>query len=307
MFTRSDLKGAAKTELKWSYWLSFGVAFVASLIMGIGGGITGRSSGSDTNQIDQIVQSAQENSSNGEVPVGVIIMAVLVAMGAFLLIIAISSLYGIFVSNPIEAGKDHFFATAPYGNRNFEVLFSSFKKGRYGKIVKTLFLRSLYLVLWSLLCALPAIALSILALLPIFTGDPAIMEDTGRLFFTTMVIVYPITLVCMIPAFVKSFSYMMVPYIVAENPEIGAKEAITMSREMMNGHKWFAFVLQLSFFWWYWLGILTCGIGFLFLAPYLEATQAQLYLALRAQKHPEFQPQYYSQPAVEPQPEIPAQ
>lgn len=50
---------------------------------------------------------------------------------------------------------------------------------------------------------------------------------------------------------VKSFSYALTPYIMAENPNIGANEAITMSREMMNGHKGSLFLLKLSFIGWY--------------------------------------------------------
>ena len=50
---------------------------------------------------------------------------------------------------------------------------------------------------------------------------------------------------------IKYFSYYMVPYIVAENPDIRARDAIRLSREMMKGHKWDLFVKQLSFIGWY--------------------------------------------------------
>lgn len=49
---------------------------------------------------------------------------------------------------------------------------------------------------------------------------------------------------------VKSFSYALTPYIMAENPNVGANEAITMSREMMNGNKGKLFFLKLSFIGW---------------------------------------------------------
>ena len=51
--------------------------------------------------------------------------------------------------------------------------------------------------------------------------------------------------------FVKSYSYFLVPYIMAENPTMGANEAITLSRRMMKGHKWECFVMQLSFLGWH--------------------------------------------------------
>lgn len=59
---------------------------------------------------------------------------------------------------------------------------------------------------------------------------------------------------------IKKYSYYMVPYIVAENPDIEWKKAITLSRKMMNGHKWECFVFELSFFLWDALALLTEGI-----------------------------------------------
>ena len=90
------------------------------------------------------------------------------------------------------------------------------------------------------------------------------------------------TLLLFIPGIIKAYSYRMVPYILAEHPELSASEIITRSREMMDGHKWNAFVLDLSFLGWYLLGILTLGIVNLFwTSPYKQSTDAALYLALR--------------------------
>ena len=73
----------------------------------------------------------------------------------------------------------------------------------------------------------------------------------------------------------------MVPYIVKDNPELSATEVITKSREMMNGNKWRAFVLDLSFLGWIILSIITCGILFVFWTyPYIESTNAALYSEL---------------------------
>ena len=81
---------------------------------------------------------------------------------------------------------------------------------------------------------------------------------------------------------IKHFSYLLVPYIVSENPDMKANEAITLSRKMMNGHKWEAFKLYLSFIGWLLLAILTFGLlEFLFVAPYLDATKAEYYAQLR--------------------------
>ena len=89
------------------------------------------------------------------------------------------------------------------------------------------------------------------------------------------------TLLFIIPGIIKTYAYRMVPYIMADNPEMNATDAITLSRNMMDGEKFDAFVLDLSFIGWYLLGILACGIGVLFVNPYKFSTDAQLYLVIR--------------------------
>lgn len=81
---------------------------------------------------------------------------------------------------------------------------------------------------------------------------------------------------------IKRYSYYMVPYIMAENPEAGAKEAITLSRRMMRGHKWECFVSELSFLLWDILSLLTFGIlRFVYVEPYRCCYFAEYYAALR--------------------------
>jgi uncharacterized membrane protein len=89
------------------------------------------------------------------------------------------------------------------------------------------------------------------------------------------------SLLLIIPGIIKSYSYRMVPYIIADNPNIGADNAITLSRKMMDGNKFESFVLDLSFLGWILLGILALFVGVLFVNPYIYATEAQLYLFLR--------------------------
>lgn len=89
------------------------------------------------------------------------------------------------------------------------------------------------------------------------------------------------SLLFLIPGIIKFYSYRMVPYILADNPNIGAIRAITLSRNMMRGNKFDMFVLDLSFLGWYLLGTLCLGIGVFFVNPYAFATEAELYLILR--------------------------
>ena len=90
------------------------------------------------------------------------------------------------------------------------------------------------------------------------------------------------TLLFIIPGIIKAYEYRMVTYILAEHPDISWKDALDRSKEMMYGHKMKAFLLDLSFFGWILLGILTLGIVFIFYTqPYMMNTSAALYERLR--------------------------
>lgn len=88
-------------------------------------------------------------------------------------------------------------------------------------------------------------------------------------------------LLLVIPGIIKFYSYRMVPYILADNPNIGGERAIELSNRMTDGHKFNIFVLDLSFIGWYILGVFACCIGGIFVVPYENATFAELYLVLR--------------------------
>lgn len=91
------------------------------------------------------------------------------------------------------------------------------------------------------------------------------------------------SLLLVIPGIVKAYSYMLVPYILADNPDIPRGEALRLSEKLMIGNKMNAFVLDLSFLGWHILSALTCGIlGVLYVNPYIEATKAELYRTLIA-------------------------
>jgi len=77
-----------------------------------------------------------------------------------------------------------------------------------------------------------------------------------------------------------TYSYAMAHYILAEHPDYTATQALSESRQMMKGHKFRLFCLQISFIGWAILTAFTCGIGSLFLTPYMEAANAIFYLEL---------------------------
>lgn len=87
------------------------------------------------------------------------------------------------------------------------------------------------------------------------------------------------SLLFVIPGIIKSYEYLMVPYILAENPTMDRREVFALSKRMMDGQKWDAFVLSLSFFGWMLLSSMTCGlVGIFYVNPYYMATFTELYV-----------------------------
>ena len=103
-----------------------------------------------------------------------------------------------------------------------------------------------------------------------------------KIMFLRSMYVFLWSLLFIIPGIIKTYEYLMIPYILAENPDIDSKEAFAMSKQMMDGNKWKTFVLGLSFYGWILLSVLTCGILTIFYVnPYIHMTMAELYVALK--------------------------
>ena len=95
------------------------------------------------------------------------------------------------------------------------------------------------------------------------------------------------SLLFIIPGIVKSYEYRMIPYLLAEYPEMSQEDAFAISKYMMNGNKWKTFVLDLSFILWFLGSIFTLGLlGLFYGDPYYAQTSAVLYDALKAEKQP---------------------
>jgi len=244
MWTRKQLKENAKNVLSKYYWTAFAVSFVIGLVAGSGGGASFSSFSRITDTI------AEEINSSGASPEDIaetildnpeILTILVVTLGVMFFISAIVWAIGtalnIFLFNPLRAGKYAYYIRQREDCGKFGNLTLAFKKGKYKGTIKTLFLKDLYLWLWSLLFIIPGI--------------------------------------------IKSYSYFMVPYIVADQPELESSRVFEISKQTMKGNKWKLFVLQLSFILWELACVCTCGIGFLFLAPYKEATYAELYACLK--------------------------
>ena len=95
------------------------------------------------------------------------------------------------------------------------------------------------------------------------------------------------SLLFVIPGIVKSYSYAMAYYVKADHPDYGWRECMDESIEMMRGHKWELFFLDLSFIGWFIVGSLCLGVGTLWVEPYYKATKAVFYQNICGRAIPE--------------------
>lgn len=112
-------------------------------------------------------------------------------------------------------------------------------------------------------------------------------QDYSRIFVTKLLQgLYTAlwSLLLFVPGVIKHYSYAMTDYILKEEPEMKNNAAIEKSMAMMENNKMKLFLLDLSFIGWALLCILTFGIGFLFLQPYMQVSHAAFYEDLKAQQ-----------------------
>lgn len=112
-------------------------------------------------------------------------------------------------------------------------------------------------------------------------------------FFMRNLFIFLWSLLLIIPGIIKGYAYSFVPWIMAENPELTYKEALTLSMNMTNGEKWNLFVLDLSFLGWRMLALITLGFATPLVDAYRQATVTEVYLEFtRKQLEPEVQVNY---------------
>ena len=301
MWTRAELKKRAKTCLKRYFWAAFAVSLIFGIINGFGGNSSSAGTGAEAAEIEdaghgslQIGDPESGISGSIDMPddLGEVIgmfgnspvagsdaarigsLVLMVATGTLIVIAIISLALNIFVIPVFEVGKNRFYmeSRAMGASAGVGKLLWGFKNN-YLNIVKTLFIRGLIL-------AVPMIIYT--AIVGVTVGLAVLGGPGGQVVAGVSAIV---ALLLLIPVFAiniyLSYCWYLVPYILSENPEIGSMDALRLSKQMMNGHKFNTFVLGLSFIGWYLLGALLCGIGILFVTPYCEATFAELYATLR--------------------------
>jgi uncharacterized membrane protein len=103
-------------------------------------------------------------------------------------------------------------------------------------------------------------------------------------FILQSIFVFLWSLLFIIPGIIKALAYSQVFYLLAEDPSLSPTEALSKSQDLMRGHKMRLFWLGLSFLGWFLLGILTFGVGLIFVLPYYQTTLAYFYLDVRGEK-----------------------
>jgi len=165
------------------------------------------------------------------------------------------SLLALIISGPMSLGAAIFSLSLSRNNdARLKQIFNGFF--RFGKSVSAYLLVVLFILLRLLLMIIPFYA---------------------YYSFSNLIVKILLSLIFIIPAIIAALSYSMTFYIMAEDESIGAMEAIDKSKVMMYGYKWKFFCLGMRFLGWAILCILTLGIGFLWLIPWMNVSIAKFY------------------------------
>lgn len=93
------------------------------------------------------------------------------------------------------------------------------------------------------------------------------------------------SLLFVIPGIIATYRYAMMPFLMAEFPDLGAMDAMRESKRLMQGNKWRLFCLEMSFLGWAFLCMFTLGIGMLWLLPYMASARTAFYLEVTGRSH----------------------
>ena len=137
---------------------------------------------------------------------------------------------------------------------------------------------------------------------PINIGDvfKGFTDDFGGTFLLGLmqaIFIFLWSLLFVIPGIIKSYAYSMAFYIKIDHPDYDWKKCLEASEEMMKGHKMELFILELSFIGWIIVGSLACGIGTLWVSPYMMASFTNFYESIRPVESAPA-PEEEAQPAV---------
>jgi len=183
----------------------------------------------------------------------------------------IGPIFLLLIMGPILFGWNRFFLKlARREGAEVGTLFEGFKL--YGRTLGAYALMILFIGLWSLLLTIPGFFAAIL--IPVLAPS----SDNAALL---LLILAPFFFLMAIPVIRAALSYSQLFFILSDNPDMHAGEALRRSTQMMMGFKWKKFCLGWRFFGWALLALFTCGIGFLWLSPYMMTANAKFYDDIR--------------------------
>lgn len=188
----------------------------------------------------------------------------------FVFVAIAAAVFSIFIGMPLHVGKNRAFLENRVGVPGFSGLLFPFKNN-YLRIVGGMFTTRLFTVL-------PFLIAYFVFFVGVAIGASSYTIDIEPLFIVLVMIM----IVAGIISLVLEYRWRLVPWLLAENPSLTGTEARRISAAVTRGEKWNIFVLDLSFLGWAILALIPLGWGFLLLNPYIEATNAELYTALRA-------------------------
>lgn len=201
-----------------------------------------------------------------------VLVADFFVLGISLPMVALSALATIFVTGPMEVKVGAFFLTLCRDPERLPSPLSvcdCFGPG-YMRLVSAMFQRSLRILLWTVAPMLVA------ALIP---GAWEVVEVAGMEVIRVGDFVYIFVLLSAVLSILRELAYRMVPYLLADHPEMTPGEALQESLRITRGRIGELFLLELSFFGWLLLTSVTLLIGAVYAYPYIEGTMAAYYIA----------------------------
>ena len=116
----------------------------------------------------------------------------------------------------------------------------------------------------------------------LFTGYRDFLRVMGTMFMSS-ILTFLFTMLLIIPGIWMALRLALTPYILRDHPELKFNTALRLSADMMQGHKWKLLLLELSFLGWWVLVVLSLGIGYFWLAPYIGQTGVNFYEEVKAE------------------------
>lgn len=280
---RADLKSWAKNALNRSYWKSVLVPLILGGATSAISYIISFSSSFGVNMLSALGTLSMEDISEDDiVGMGILMLSFI---GVAMIFGLVGFLVQIFLINPLNVGCQRFFCVGLYQNKPELNEVGAGFKGNYKNTIKVLFFRDLFLSLWLWLVTIIGTVLGVAMIIGmVFVLEEAKLGEVAVVFVTVFVVlmVYVVIIACEIPYFIKCYEYMMIPYILADYPDMPRKQVFAMTKKMMKGEKWNAFVLNLSFIGWDLLSVCTCGIlSIFYVEPYKYYTKAAFYKMLQ--------------------------